>query len=124
MRKKEIEKIPYMTVEKGEKKYKYIACAQIQEIKGEEHLFVEVFRNTKEEIELPKLRMVFTKNDWCMHYKQEKRWSQGSFRDGYGKNIWETGKEKTYMQEEDQETVWSWCRKKREPGVDWEKPLK
>lgn len=113
MKKQEISKIPYMKAKKADKKYPYIAVQMTHEIKGESHLFMEIFDNTREGRKKPKLRMIFTKNDWCLYYVREGTWSQASFRDEYGNNIWEKGckpgEGKTYITEEDQEIVQNWC---------------
>lgn len=61
MKKQEIAKIPYRTAKRADKKFHYIAMQMTHEIKGESHLFVEIFDNTREGRKKPKLRMVFTK---------------------------------------------------------------
>lgn len=112
MKKKAIAGIPYMTAGEADKKYKYVAMQRRQEVKGEDHLFVEIFENQPGE-RMPKLRMVFTKSDWCLYEPKEDVWPTGSFVDETGRNIWEShGEERdseTFMATADQDAVWSWC---------------
>lgn len=115
MKKQEIAKIPYMAAGEAEEAYKYIAMQKVCEIRGESHLFVEIFDNTGEGRKKPKLRMVFTKKDWCLYYVKEDIWSQGSFRDDYNRNVWESStaerNSETMMAETDQDAIWDWCGK-------------
>ena len=55
MKKKIIERIPYLQLAKvsRKKEVEYIAVSAIQEIGGEDHLIVEVYRNKKECREIP-----------------------------------------------------------------------
>ena len=45
MKKKDIEKVAYRTVQAAEVAYPYVAAAFLHEIKGEPHLFVELYKN-------------------------------------------------------------------------------
>ncbi|MDD7390042.1 MAG: PcfJ domain-containing protein [Lachnospiraceae bacterium] len=114
MKKKEIEKIPYRTAEKAEKKFSYIAASFVQEVKGTEHLLVEIYRNKKEGLEIPHLRIAFTKEDWGIYWPEEAIWSSASIRNEYDRNIWESSTAKrdseTYMDEESQNLIWEFCR--------------
>ena len=113
MKKREIAKVPYGTAEETDQQFRYIAIQQIIEIKGESHLFIEIFDNNEDGRERPKLRMIFSKNDWCLYYVLEDIWLQGSFRNEYGRNIWESSTaekdSETFMSENDQDTIWDWC---------------
>lgn len=123
MKKQEIAKIPYMTAKRVDKKFHYIAMQMVCEIKEESHLFVEIFDNTREGRKNPKLRMIFTKNDWCLYHVREEIWSQADFTTEYGGNIWENAlkkNEKTYMSEEDKEAIWNWCGKKNDFSKEYE----
>lgn len=75
MKKKEIEKIPFAGGTKAGKKYINTISAFIQEIKGERHLFVEVYENSKEKLQVPWIRMVFTEKDWGLYYPEAGIWS-------------------------------------------------
>ena len=88
MKKKTIQGIPYLKPQRAKKKYTHVATAELKEIKGDEHLFVEVFRNTKEGRKTPEVRMVFTKKDWGIYFTESGKWSECSVRDDYGNVIW------------------------------------
>lgn len=123
MKKQEIAKIPYRTVKRVDKKYNYIAIQMIREIKGESHLFVEIFDNAREGRKKPKLRMIFNKNDWCLYHVREDIWSQADFTTEFGRNIWENAlkkNEKTYMPEEDKEAIWNWCGRQNDFSREYE----
>lgn len=123
MKKQEIAKIPHRTVKRVDKKFHYIAIQMIREIKGESHLFVEIFDNTREGRKKPKLRMVFTKNDWCLYHVREDIWSQADFTTEFGRNIWENAlknNEMTYMSEEDKDAIWNWCGRRNDFSKEYE----
>ena len=65
MKKKAIEKIPYLTLpETMEKPVKYIGVTAFFTIAGEEHLFLEVYWNKKDTREVPIVRIALTKKDF------------------------------------------------------------
>ncbi|MGN0405311.1 MAG: hypothetical protein ACI4F1_08825 [Bariatricus sp.] len=63
MKKKAIEKIPYLTLQKTSRKkdVKYIGVTAIKIVDHEKHLFVEIYRNSKDAKEIPLVRIVLTK---------------------------------------------------------------
>lgn len=63
MKKKEIEKIPYLGLKKTcrKKGVKYIGVTAVKIVGHEKHLFVEIYRNEKESRETPLVRIVLTK---------------------------------------------------------------
>ncbi len=66
MKKKAIEKIPFMGLQKLSRKktVKYIGRTAVKVIGGERHLFLEVYRNIKTEKSVPAARIVMTKKDF------------------------------------------------------------
>lgn len=58
MKKKEIEKIPFRGGVRADKQYRNTAVAFLQDIRGENHLFVEVYENKKQELQTP----------WILHH--------------------------------------------------------
>lgn len=109
MKKKEIEKIPYKTAVKSEKKY--TACSFVENIKDIQHLFVEIYA---QDMMIPHLRMVYTKTDWGMYWPQENKWTTNGIKNTGDYNcLWESGGEKTrnstFMSEEDQDIIWEFC---------------
>lgn len=63
MKKRTIEKIPYLGLKKTSRKkaVKYIGATAVKIVGCEKHLFVEVYRNKKESRETPLVRIVLTK---------------------------------------------------------------
>ena len=53
MKKKEIEKIPFRGGVRADKQYRNTAVVFLQDIRGESHLFVEVYENKKRELQTP-----------------------------------------------------------------------
>lgn len=86
MKKKAIEKVPFLTLPKV-KRRKKVECAAltaIREIGGEEHLFVEVYRNRKEQKEIPAVRVVLTEKDFGTYFPESGTWSRGRIK----RNTW------------------------------------
>lgn len=75
MKKKEIEKIPFRGGVRADKQYRNTAVVFLQDIRGESHLFVEVYENKKRELQTPWIRMVFTQKDWGLYYPDARVWS-------------------------------------------------
>lgn len=63
MKKKAIEKIPYLTLPEisRSRKVKFIAVTAFKNVGHERHLFVEVYRNKKKDKAIPVVRIVLTK---------------------------------------------------------------
>lgn len=80
MKKKEIEKIPFRGGVRADKQYRNTAVAFLQDIRGENHLFVEVYENKKQELQTPWIRMVFTQKDWGLYYPDAGAWSAAAMR--------------------------------------------
>lgn len=115
MKKKAIEKIPYMEPPRAGKKYTHVAAQKQVEFKGESHLIVEIFKNVKEGRKLPAIRIVATKTDWGLYYPEEGGWTEQSLRTANGWDAWHKTYRKgkpenaTYMAPEDQDAIWDWC---------------
>lgn len=77
MKKKAIEKIPYMGLQKVKrgKAVEYVAVTGIYEIGRESHLFIEVYRNQRECMAEPKVRIVLAKNDFGTFFPESGVWS-------------------------------------------------
>lgn len=96
MKKKQIEKLPYITLTKVSKRkdVRYIAVTEIKEIGGEGHLLLEVYR--KDHMDVPVIRYVTTERDWAVFRPATGKWSRNGITDMYGKLCWWT--------DEDQQT--------------------
>lgn len=107
MKKKAIEKIPYLTAKKHSKRTtKYVAVAEVIDIAKEKHLFVEVYYNLNKELQVPIYRFVYTQNDWGNYQPDSENWSARSITDEYNRKIWNSEgnyvkESDTYMSEED-----------------------
>lgn len=78
MKKKAIEKIPYLTVAKASSKktVKYIGVTAWKNIGGERHIFLEVYRNSKKSLQVPVVRYVATKKDWGVYFPENDVWTR------------------------------------------------
>lgn len=77
MKKKTIEKIPYLTLPENKKKAKYVGITAFKNIAHEQHLFLEVYKNG-ENREVPIARIVLTKKDFGTYFPETGTWSQGN----------------------------------------------
>lgn len=77
MKKKTIEKIPFLTLPKVSKKKKveYVAVTAMREIRDETCLFIEVYRNRKECREIPVVRIAMTEQDFGTYFTETNTWS-------------------------------------------------
>ena len=78
MRKKEIEKIPYLKLDKINRKKEvlYIGVTAIKEIGQEKHLFLEIYRNKKDCKDVPVMRTVLTKKDFGTYWPETGEWDR------------------------------------------------
>lgn len=120
MKKKIIERIPYLQLAKvsRKKEEEYIAVSAIQEIGGEDHLIVEVYRNKKECREIPVARIVITNKDFGTFLTGSRTWTRGRItrnewssrslvwrEDRSWKAEWELEKENVLQSDEDRERI-------------------
>ena len=125
MKKKEIEKIPFAGGKKAGKKYINTISAFIQEIKEERHLFVEVYENSKEKLQIPWIRMVFTEKDWGLYYPESGIWSAAGLEEVERKLKYSIipKTNKAFITEEEIDRIWSinshgWMNKKFHSWMD------
>lgn len=92
MRKKEIEKIPYLGLKKISRKedVKYIGVTAVKIIGNKKHLFVEVYQNQKEHKTVPVVRIVLAKKEFWNYFPATEQWTRQKVEEngGYGKLIW------------------------------------
>lgn len=79
MKRKEIERIPYLGLPRVSRKkgVEYVAMAVAREIGKESHLLVEVYRNRKECREVPVARIAMTEKDFGTYFPGTGTWSRG-----------------------------------------------
>lgn len=78
MKKKAIEKIPYLTLPETKRnhKVKYIAVTAFKIVAHERHLFIEVYRNKKQDKDVPVIRIVLTKKDFGNYIPETNTWNR------------------------------------------------
>lgn len=78
MKKKAIEKIPYLTLPEisRSRKVKFIAVTAFKNVGHERHLFVEVYRNKKKDKAIPVGRIVLTKKDFGNYFPETDSWTR------------------------------------------------
>lgn len=114
MKKKAIEKIPYLTAGKAPKKYKFVARTDVKKIDSEKHLFLEVYENVKAKLKTPVVRVILTKKDYGTYYPETEFWSGCRLENEYYRLIWESSgarkrTSETYMAEDEKAEVWKFC---------------
>ena len=108
MKKKQIEKIPYLGLKKvsRNKKVKYIGVTAIKNVAHEKHFFLEVYENKQDCKAVPVARVVMTRTDFNTYFPQKDEWTQQQIeRNHYNIDlIWESEetRSKTWTQAEQQ----------------------
>lgn len=78
MKRKEIEKIPPLHVEKSADKKFFVAAVKLEEIKGEPHLIIDIYRNLKKELRTPRVRICVTENDFGNYWPDKGYWTKNT----------------------------------------------
>lgn len=98
MKKKTIEKIPFLKLRKVSRKKdaKYIGVTEIKTIDDEKHLFLEVYKNSRKTRNIPLVRIVLTKKDFGNYFPESGEWSRKKIETGYYSDglIWGTQEDK------------------------------
>lgn len=93
MKKKQIEKIPYITIAKPIRKrgVKYIAVTAWKNISHERHIILEVYRNKKGNLQIPVVRYAATGRDWGVFFPETGEWSRQKIvgQNAYGRCCWQ-----------------------------------
>lgn len=124
MKKKTIEKIPYLKLPENVKKgAKYVGTTAVKVVGHEKHLFLEVYRNEKESREIPLVRIVLTKKDFGSYFPEQEEWTRQKIETdgGYGRLLWnaredsgdnyqQVKKKNALSSEEDLERIKSFCK--------------
>lgn len=78
MKKKTIEKIPYLGLKKISriKSVKYIGVTAVKNIGHQRHLFLEVYENKKESKKIPVVRIALTKKDFGTYWPDKNIWTR------------------------------------------------
>lgn len=108
MKKKAIEKIPYLTVKECRKKdVKFVAAVAVMQIQEEQHLFLEIYENKKGCLDIPSYRFVYTKKDWANYQPANGTWSASKIANAYWRPIWQqdSDEQETFISETDIEHI-------------------
>ena len=133
MKKKAIEKIPYIGLKKTSRKkdVKYVGVAETKIIGGAEHLLLEVYKNEKNEKDIPEVRIALNKNDFGTYFPKTGEWNRKKImpNGGYCRTIWEkTGEGNDWREqekinilqnEEDLGKIRDFCKKKIYSEKHW-----
>ena len=85
MKKKAIEKIPYLglkRISRGQD-VKYIGVTAVKIVGHEKHLFLEVYRNEKGSMNIPVVRIAVTKKDFGTYYPDKDTWTREKIAQDY-----------------------------------------
>lgn len=101
MKKKAIEKIPYLTIPRiiRKKRVKYVGRTSIEMIANERHLFLEVYQNNKASKDVPVVRIVLNKKDFGTYFPSNGLWSRTQITRNTWSNyglIWRENDERIY----------------------------
>ena len=88
MKKKTIEKIPYLGLKKISRinSVKYIGVTAVKNIGHQRHLFLEVYENKKESKKIPVVRITLTKKDFGTYWPDKHVWTRQQV--SYYRPIW------------------------------------
>ena len=130
MKKKAIEKIPYLGLkETKDKEVKYIGVTAVKIISHEKHMFLEVYKNQKSQ-QIPVVRIVLAKKDYGAYWPAAGEWTRQKIQshDYYEQVIWQ--KEQTTRQQapienvlqspEDMDRIKKFCKSDRNTARWWE----
>ena len=107
MKKKAIEKIPFLKLTKvsSKKDAKYIGVTAVKILSNEKHLFLEVYQNSKAAKDIPLVRIVLTKKDFGTYFPKKGEWTRQKIETDKHYNrglVWHTPKDRrdTWQQTE------------------------
>lgn len=122
MRKKEIERIPYLGLKKISRKkdVKYIGVTAVKIVGNKKHLFLEVYKNKKESKMVPVVRIILTEKEFWNYFPKTEQWTRQKVEKdgGYGNYIWgekavtweQIEKENVLQSTEDLERIKKFCK--------------
>lgn len=122
MRKKEIERIPYLGLKKISRKkdVKYIGVTAVKIVGNKKHLFLEVYKNKKESKMVPVVRIILTEKEFWNYFPKTEQWTRQKVEKdgGYGNYIWgekavtweQMEKENVLQSTEDLERIKKFCK--------------
>lgn len=117
MKKKTIEKAPFLTLPEVSRKraVRYVAVTDTRKIAGEMHLFVEVYRNRKDSMDIPVVRIALTGKDFGTFFPGTGTWSESRITSNTWDSdglIWREGDGHGWRSREDKEKESVLCSQK------------
>lgn len=110
MKKKTIEKIPYLTLPKVSRKknVKYVGVTAVKNVGHERHFFLEVYRNMKKAEAEPVVRIVLTKKDFGTYWPKDGTWTRSKVttQDYTLRCIWEDKSHRTWEEQEKENVLY------------------
>lgn len=111
MRKKDIEKIAPLPVEKAERKYKMVAVAEIKMVGAKEHLIIDFYYNKKAAMKKPHMRKIININEYAN--RSNGIWNSKTLLTKNYTYVWNDGvpredrveKSEVYVSEESKKTI-------------------
>ena len=111
MRKKEIEKIPYLKLPETstKKKVKYIGVTALKNVGHVRTIILEVYRNKKGCKDIPVVRYVANKKDWGVFFPDKGKWTHQkiSTYDYYEGFVWQQAGECAYTERDKVNVLYS-----------------
>lgn len=134
MKKRAIEKIPYLALPevKEDEGVRYIGVTAYKDVANERHLFIEVYKNSRDSVDIPKVRIVLTKKDFGNFFPGIREWSREKIKTGmYNKLLWYTAEDtrcprgelpaqNILMSEKDLERIQEYCGREYRNDRWWE----
>ena len=82
MKKKAIEKIPYLKPEWKDPEAKFVAVTAFKNVDHERHLIIDVYKNGENRINPPAVRIVLTKKDFGNYFPETQEWTRQQVMQG------------------------------------------
>lgn len=113
MKKKAIERVPYIPAVRANRSYAYTASVVVTDISGAEHLLIDIYTNTKNGRKRPKVRLAYTRTDWGIYRPVTGKWSAGScYSTDYSNEVWhgddDNRQVKTFIHTDDESLIKRW----------------
>ena len=104
MKKKQIEKVPYITLKSTlkNKGVNYVCVTALKNVAHERHFFLEVYENKKECLQVPVARIVCTKKDFGTYIPEKDEWTRQKITTYYSSDgfMWENYEKRSRSTEE------------------------
>lgn len=107
MKKSAIEKLKPFPVEKSKDKKRFVAAVAVEEIRGEEHLIVDIYRNLKKEFKEPLVRICLTDKDYGNYFPAEQRWNRNKMDNVQVRDTYFIQMQTVSIKPEDKKLIWT-----------------